>query len=379
MRVPVRGQADEIGVLERAFNRMTSQLKAQQTALLSANDELDTRRRFTEAVLLGVSAGILALDENRRITLHNRTALELLGRDTNLTGESIETILPDVLALVQQVDKKPERMASSQVLVTHQDQRIMLNVQVTAERLGSTIEGYIVTFDDITELVSAQRAAAWTDVARRIAHEIKNPLTPISLSAERLRKKFSPEAGSEERESFDKYIDTIARHTRDIGRMVEEFVAYARLPSNVFRDENLVSIIRKTVFSASTANPDIKFIQNLPSSEVILSCDESQLGQALLNLLKNAGEALENTANKQITLTLTHDATQATLAIEDNGPGFPADKIATLTEPYVTTRTKGTGLGLAIVKRSVEEHKGMLTLSNREVGGAKVTILFPLS
>ncbi len=379
IRVPEGRADDEIANLGRTFNRMTGQLESQRRDLIDANRLADERRRFTEAVLLGVSAGVMALDENRRITLHNRTALELLGRDAAITGESIEAILPEVLELIQQVEKKPERIASAQVLVTNHEKRVMLNVQVTAERLGSTIEGYIVTFDDITELVSAQRSAAWADVARRIAHEIKNPLTPITLSAERLRKKFSPEAGSEERESFDKYIDTIARHTRDIGRMVEEFVAYARMPSSVFRDENLVSIIRKAVFSAQTSNPDIKFVQNLPASDITLSCDESQLGQALLNLLKNASEALETTPNKQITITLTSNDTHATLTIEDNGAGFPVDKIATLTEPYVTTRTKGTGLGLAIVKRSVEEHKGTLTLSNREDGGAKVVVVLPLS
>ncbi len=378
IRVPEGRTDDEIANLGRTFNRMTGQLESQRRDLIDANRLADERRRFTEAVLLGVSAGILALDEKRCITLHNRTALELLGRDDSISGATIESILPEVLELVQQVEKKPERMASGQVALTHHEKRVMLHVQVTAERLGSTIEGYIVTFDDITALVSAQRSAAWADVARRIAHEIKNPLTPITLSAERLRKKFSPSENSEERESFDKYIDTIARHTRDIGRMVEEFVAYARMPSSVFREENLVSIVKKAVFSAQTANSDIKFTQNLPAGNVMLSCDESQLGQALLNLLKNAAEALETTPNKQITITLTSDDTNATLCIEDNGAGFPADKIATLTEPYVTTRAKGTGLGLAIVKRSVEEHKGTLTLSNREEGGAKVVMVFPL-
>jgi two-component system, NtrC family, nitrogen regulation sensor histidine kinase NtrY len=194
-----------------------------------------------------------------------------------------------------------------------------------------------------------------------------------------LRKKFAPETGSDERESFDKYIETIARHTRDIGRMVEEFVAYARMPSSVFREENLLSIIRKTVFSAQTANPDITYVQALPSEAVTLLCDEGQLGQALLNILKNAAEALDGRDNKRITITLTHDTKAITLTIEDNGIGFPADKIASLTEPYVTTRSKGTGLGLAIVKRSVEEHKGTLTLANSESGGARVTIIFPLA
>lgn len=382
IRVPEGRTDDEIANLGRTFNRMTGQLESQRRDLIEANRLADERRRFTEAVLLGVSAGILALDTQRCITLHNRTALELLGRDGSITGAYIEAILPEVLALVQQVENKPERMASGQILVTQvtpTEKRVMLHVQVTAELRGSAIAGYIVTFDDISALVAAQRSAAWADVARRIAHEIKNPLTPITLSAERLRKKFGQFVPLDEKESFDRYLDTVSRHTRDIGRMVEEFVAYARMPSNVFRNENLVSIIRKSVFSAQTTTPDIQYVQELPADVVMLSCDESQLGQALLNLLKNAAEALEGRADKRIVIRLVRDANTATLTITDNGGGFPADKMDTLTEPYVTTRVKGTGLGLAIVKRSVEEHKGALTLSNAEDGGARVSITFTLA
>lgn len=377
IRVPEGRADDEIANLGRTFNRMTSQLESQRRDLIDANRVADERRRFTEAVLLGVSAGIIAVDDHRRITLHNRTATELLGRTESLVGATITELLPEVSVLIRQVEKKPERIASGQMVVEHDEKRVTLHVQVTAEKRGSSIEGYIVTFDDITELVSAQRSAAWADVARRIAHEIKNPLTPITLSAERLRKKFSPAEGSEARENFDKYIETISRHTRDIGRMVEEFVAYARLPTSVMRTENLVSIIRRTVFSAQTSNPDIAYTQTLPAHEVPLMCDEGQLGQALLNIFKNAAEALEGRDNKRIDITLTINASGITLTIDDNGPGFPPDKIASLAEPYVTTRAKGTGLGLAIVKRSVEEHKGTLTLSNSDAGGARVVILFP--
>ncbi len=379
VRVPEGRADDEIANLGRTFNRMTGQLEAQRRDLMDANRIADERRRFTEAVLLGVSAGVLALNEQQQVTLHNRTALELLGREESLVGKPIDAVLPDAIPLIAQVQKAPSRIASGQVSILHHEKRVTLHVQVTAERFGNSIEGYIVTFDDITALVAAQRAAAWTDVARRIAHEIKNPLTPITLSAERLRKKFAPEEGSEEREAFDRYIETIARHTRDIGRMVEEFVAYARMPSSVFRSENLTSIVRKTVFSAQTANPDIHYRVQLPEAPVMISCDESQLGQALLNLLKNASEALEGAKEKHIVISLESGAETATLTIEDNGPGFPPDKIDTLTEPYVTTRAKGTGLGLAIVKRSVEEHKGTLALTNREEGGAKVVMVFPLA
>lgn len=379
IRVPEGRADDEIANLGRTFNRMIGQLEGQRRDLIEANRLVDERRRFTEAVLLGVSAGIIALDGEQRITLHNRTALELLGREALTIGDPIDAVLPDVKSLVKQVIAKPERIANGEIVVQHGENRVILHVQVTAERLGTAIEGYIVTFDDITELVSAQRSAAWADVARRIAHEIKNPLTPITLSTERIKKKFSPAEGTEERESFDKYIETITRHVRDIGRMVEEFVAYARMPSSVFRNENLVSIVKKSVFSAQTATPDIKYTQTLPDKPVELLCDESQLGQLLLNLLKNAAEALETSAKKQVDVTLTTNGTHATLIIDDSGPGFPADKIASLTEPYVTTRAKGTGLGLAIVKRSVEEHKGILTLSNNEQGGARISMVFPLA
>ena len=377
IKVPEGRLDDEISNLGRTFNRMTGQLQEQRRDLIEANRLADERRRFTEAVLLGVSAGIIALDTTQHITLHNRTALELLGRSESLFRQPILTILPEIGPLMLAVEKKPERLASADIAILLGDTRRTLHVQVTAERLGDAIEGFIVTFDDITALVAAQRSAAWADVARRIAHEIKNPLTPITLSAERLRKKFGPEITSD-RESYDRYLDTIARHTRDIGRMVEEFVTYARLPSAVYASENLVNLIRKTVFSAQTSHADIKFIQQLPSTAVTFMCDEAQLGQTLLNVLKNAAEAMEQSPTKEITVTLTTTDTSITLIIDDTGPGFPPDKIATLTQPYVTTRSKGTGLGLSIVKRTVEEHKGTMSLTNRANGGACVTIVLPL-
>lgn len=375
IKVPEGRPDDEIGNLGRTFNRMTGQLEAQRHDLMEANRLADDRRRFTEAVLSGVSAGVIALDEQQRITLHNRVAPQLLARDT-LIGEDIAVVLPDIAPLMRAVQSKPEKLAGADMRVQQGEVARMLHVQVTAERLGEEIEGYIVTFDDISALVAAQRSAAWADVARRIAHEIKNPLTPITLSAERLRKKFGPEIASD-RESYDRYLDTIARHTRDIGRMVEEFVNYARLPMSVYAEENLSAIIRKIMFSAQTSFPDIAFKKFFPDAPVPFMCDEAQLGQALLNLLKNAAEALESTEQKEITVTLAVTDSAITLTVEDNGPGFPPDKIATLTEPYVTTRSKGTGLGLAIVKRTVEEHGGHLSLSNRDESGARVSIVFP--
>lgn len=379
VRVPEGRADDEIANLGRTFNRMTGQLEAQRHDLMEANRLIDERRRFTEAVLLGVSAGIIALDAHGRVTLHNVSARELLQLADIPIGTPLSSLLPEAVALMQQAQQNPERVASGEITVMQGERRTILHVQVTAERFGDCVENFIVTFDDITALIAAQRSAAWADVARRIAHEIKNPLTPITLSAERLRKKFLPREGTEERDSFERYLETIARHTRDIGKMVEEFVAYARMPQTVFREENLVSIVRKAVFSEQTAHADIKYMQSLPEGELRMVCDESQLGRVILNLLKNAAEAMEGREGSEISLTLTREVGKAILTIEDNGPGFPPDKIDTLTEPYVTTRVKGTGLGLAIVKRSIEEHKGTLALSNRESGGAKVTIILPLA
>lgn len=374
-RVPEGRAEDEIANLGRTFNRMTGQLEAQRRDLLDANRLVDERRRFTEAVLSGVSAGVIALDAAQQVTLHNRTALELLER-TDILHQPIAQLAPDIAALVAQTEKKPERITGGDVVLAQGERRRTLHVRVTAERFDGQVVGYIVTFDDITALVSAQRNAAWADVARRIAHEIKNPLTPITLSAERLRKKFAP-AASEERESFDRYLDTIARHVRDIGRMVEEFVSFARLPASVFREENLVPLIRKSVFSEQTVHPEIQYVTELPDTPVLLACDEVQIGQLLLNLIKNAAEALEGSSTKKIIIHLSTTEHDVQLSVRDSGPGFPLDKIATLTEPYVTTRVKGTGLGLAIVKRTVEEHKGTLVLSNHAAGGAVVTITLP--
>lgn len=378
-RVPEGPADDEIANLGRTFNRMTSQLEAQRRDIMEANRKLDERRRFTEAVLSGVSAGIIALDSTHCITLHNRVARELLNVEENkkLSGCELSDWLPDARALIHEAERRPDRIASANIAIFHGEKRVSLHVQVTAERFGDAIEGYIVTFDDITELVSAQRNAAWSDVARRIAHEIKNPLTPITLSVDRLRRKFGKEI-STDKEGYERYLETISRHVRDIGRMVEEFVAFARLPASVFREEDLGSIARKSIFSEQTVHADIQYITDIPKTPVMVTLDESQIGQTLLNLLKNAAEALEqNEGKKEIRLTLKEDDEQVTITIEDNGPGFPMEKIAQLTEPYVTTRAKGTGLGLAIVKRTVEEHKGNLELANRATGGAQVTLTLP--
>jgi len=357
---------------------MTGQLDKQRSELIDANRLLDERRRLTEAVFAGVSAGVIALNAAKEITLHNRTALQLLGlpEDTTLRGTPIAQHMPAVTELLLQAEQKPERIASRDMPITRGEARATLHVRITLERYNEQIEGYIVTFDDITDLVVAQRSAAWADVARRIAHEIKNPLTPITLSTERLRKKFADEITSD-KESYLKYLDTIGRHVRDIGKMVEEFVSFARMPTAQFREEALAPLIRKSVFSEKTAHPEISYQTVFEDEDILLLCDERQLGQMLLNLMKNAAEAMEGQKDAAITLGLRRAKDAVVIELSDNGPGFPPDKIATLTEPYVTTRAKGTGLGLAIVKKTMEEHKGTLTLANKPEGGALVTLVFP--
>lgn len=378
IKVPEGRRDDEIANLGRTFNRMTGQLEAQRRDLMEANRQLDERRRFTEAVLSGVSAGIIAIDSEHRITLHNRTAVELLNvpKGKDLFGTGVAQWLPEAAELIRQAERKPERIASGNASLLDGEHRTNLHVQVTAERLGETIEGFIVTFDDITELVSAQRASAWADVARRIAHEIKNPLTPITLSVDRLRRKFGEQVVTD-KEGYERYLETITRHVRDIGRMVEEFVAFARLPAVSFKESNVVALLRDSVFSEKTAHEDIEYKLDAPDKPVTMMLDETQLGQVFLNLLKNAAEALEQKEGKKRVRIRVEDFDDSiVITIEDNGGGFPLDKVSTLTEPYVTTRAKGTGLGLAIVKRSVEEHKGSVALSNAAEGGAQVTLTF---
>ncbi len=383
VNVPEGSKKDEISTLSRTFNRMTTQLQKQREELVEANSRLDERRRFIETVFSGVSAGVLALDPNHRINLFNRSARQLLGVEADdLADAPIGHILPEITDLIEQVDEQPDQMAEKHIAIQAGERQLRLHVRVTAEQFDETIEGYIVTFDDITELVSAQRTAAWSDVARRIAHEIKNPLTPITLSVERLKRKYADKiSDAEDQEQYRHYLDTISRHVGDIGSMVEEFVSFARMPAPVLKPENLYEVIEKIIFSERTTHPEIGYVFEPEAKELIVTCDEQKLGQVFTNLLKNAAESMESLkkgAKKQIHITVKPVKTKVTITIHDSGPGFPPDKIATLTEPYVTTRAKGTGLGLAIVRKTMEDHKGSLELSNHPDGGACVKLSLPL-
>ncbi len=385
-KLEVGNEEDEISTLIRRFNRMTDQLRTQRDDLTQANRALDQRSRFSEAVLEGVSAGIIALDIDQRIRLSNRAAQQLLQLDRlELVDDTpLSILLPPFASVLRRAWEDPYHPQQEDVTLALDGKTLTLLTRITAELQGGMIEGFVVTFDDISPLLAAQRRAAWADVARRVAHEIKNPLTPITLSAERLRKKFTP-AGEEEKEAFHRYLDTITRHIRDIGSIVEEFVSFARMPMPKLKPERLVPLLQKAAFSAETAAPGVTVDVRASHDGLMLICDEGQMNQVFTNLLKNACEAIERRSDDikkntpgHITIDAHQESNNLLILICDNGPGLPEDKLDKLTEPYVTTREKGTGLGLAIVKKIVEDHKGSMSLANQASGGACITLAFPL-
>ncbi len=383
-RVEAPTKDDELGKLSRAFNRMTSQLESQQRELIEANRQLDLRRRFTETVLSGVSAGVLGLDENTRINLPNRSATELLGLSLEaLAGQKLTDVVPELSALMAQSRRRPTKLAEGQVIIQRGTMRRTLLVRIAPERVQGEVRGYVVTFDDVSELLSAQRKAAWADVARRIAHEMKNPLTPIQLSAERLKRKYLKQIESDP-ETFITCTDTIIRQVGDIGRMVDEFSSFARMPAPVIQTEDIANIVEQAVFLQRNAHHRIEFVISAPAERPMVQCDARLVSQALTNLLQNAVDAIAGdregaTGRKpkgRIDVSLTADDQSAIVTVEDNGPGLPAEDRDRLTEPYVTTRSRGTGLGLAIVKKIMEDHGGRLLLSDRDGGGARVQLVF---
>ncbi|MBF0267163.1 MAG: PAS domain-containing sensor histidine kinase [Alphaproteobacteria bacterium] len=377
----------ELGSLARAFNRMTSQLDGQRKELIETNQALDERRRFTETILSGVSAGVIGLDSQSRINLPNRPASDLLGCELeSALGQPLADVVPEMADLLAQSQRRPERITQGEIRLERKGNARTLLVRVAVERLVDRIEGYVVTFDDITELLSAQRMAAWADVARRIAHEIKNPLTPIQLSAERLKRKYLKEIQTEP-EIFSTCVETIVRQVGDIGRMVDEFSDFARMPAPVVRNENLAEVVGQAMFLQRQAHTAIKYEMKMPPGEetrCLFACDGRQINRALINLLKNAAESIEGREGDElepgwIELQVSRNEPNGGLSIriEDNGKGLPKEERHRLTEPYVTTRAKGTGLGLAIVKKIMEDHGGELRLEDRDGPGARTLLIFP--
>lgn len=423
VRVPVPDDAgqdkdDEVTGLSRAFNSMTDQLESQRSELMQAYDQINERRRFTETVLAGVSAGVIGLDRMQVIELPNRAASSVLQRDLQpAIGMKLTDRVPEFSGLLDAARMAPERVHTAEIQVdTEGAQRPggpgegagagagrTLLVRVVAELRGQDVAGYVVTFDDITDLQSAQRKAAWADVARRVAHEIKNPLTPIQLAAERLKRRFLKEIHSDP-ETYTQLVDTIVRQVGDIGRMVDEFSAFARMPQPVMQSEDFSRLCREALVLQRNAHPEIVFeTTGLPPSGPIVRCDRRLIGQALTNLLQNAADAIsmagrgkpgENASGQpvqpigHIVVGLHIRGGHVLLDIEDDGIGLPTVERHRLTEPYVTHKAKGTGLGLAIVKKIMEDHSGMLQLTDREPDqsrgaspgqrGTRVTLSLPL-
>lgn len=376
---------DEITSLLRAFNSMTEKLETQQHELLDANEQLDNRRRFIEAVLSGVTAGVIGLDRDGRITLPNRSACELLrGSSKELSGQALAKVMPEVAPLLDKARRRPGHICEAQIARNESDGTVRsLFVRVLAEADEAGVSGFVVTLDEITELLAAQRKAAWADVARRIAHEIKNPLTPIQLSAERLKRRYLSQIDNDT-ETFVTCTDTIIRQVAEIGRMVDEFSSFARMPEPSLSEHDLGEIIRQTVFLQKNATPQIKFVCELPDDKVIQSCDSRQIGRAVLNLLQNAADSIEGRDRAgndglppgEIRISLCESSNGRRIEVEDNGRGLPKSQRNRLTEPYVTTRAGGTGLGLAIVRKIMEDHDGKVSLKDAPGGGARVTLHF---
>nr|WP_321459085.1 PAS domain-containing sensor histidine kinase [uncultured Cohaesibacter sp.] len=370
VRLPIDKGSTDFGNLNETFNTMTTELRSQRDELILARDAIDARRRFTEAMLQGVSAGVIGVDETGEITLANPSVLKILGlKERDLLGEDLDRVLPEIASLVEEADRLPEAHKEGQITLARNGIEYSLRVRVTLERSDEDeSHSYVVTLDDITELVSAQRSAAWADVARRIAHEIKNPLTPIQLSAERLRRRYGKKIAEDDQKVFEQCVNTIVRQVGDIGRMVDEFSSFARMPKPVFERGDLSEIIKESVFLIEVANHDIEFITEIPE-EMPVSFDHRLISQAMSNLIKNATEAIAGREDRQdiaakVMVRAEDEGVNYCVRVIDNGIGFPVNNRQRLLEPYMTTREKGTGLGLAIVRKILREHGGGIQLKD---------------
>lgn len=366
VRVTTSRSRDEVGVLSRAFNRMTERLSEQNMDLIASNDLLDRRRALIEAVLSGVTAGVISATPEGRVRVINRSACDILKLTANeAVGEPLHAILPEFADLLT------EGRASAVLQMASGTETRTLAVKVVESEFGQ-----ILTFDDITQQLIDQRRAAWSDVARRVAHEIKNPLTPIQLAAERLKRRFSSEIASDQG-AFDKLTETIVRQVGDLRRMVDEFSSFARMPKPEFAEVAIVDIAREAMFLHEVANPAIRFSIEAPTPSPVIICDRRQLAQALSNIVKNGVEAISQhtqATDARIDLSIVEDADGGiVISVADTGIGLPLER-ERIIEPYMTTRPGGTGLGLAIVKKIVEEHMGTISFSDRSGGGTVVTI-----
>ncbi|MEM1236605.1 MAG: PAS domain-containing sensor histidine kinase [Pseudomonadota bacterium] len=388
VRVPEEQGDDEIAMLGRYFNQMTEQLKGQRQSLIANTQQIERRRRLFDSVLSSVTSGVVGLDAQGRITFVNRSAERLLGVDAESGGRHVTHAVPEFSELFQELQKSRSGTAQKEIRLTRKGVNEILLVRMASRQSDSDAsEGYVVAFEDVTNLVSAQRMAAWGDVARRIAHEIKNPLTPIQLSAERINRKFGPKLG-EDSDSLDQMTDVIVRQTNDLRRIVDEFSKFARMPEPDRQSGDLVELLRAAVLLQENGNPKIKYALTIDTPTAPVVVDDTMISQSLTNLLKNAAEAIESRKERgdefapEIRVDLTGEGDDLHLSIQDNGVGLPADRMR-LFEPYVTSRAEGTGLGLSIVLKIIEEHEGTLTLTDADPfddtnhHGARADIILP--
>lgn len=397
VRVPVLKSEGDLGHLSTTFNKMTSELRRQHDGLLEANEVNDQRRRFTEAVLAGVSAGVIGTDGDGIINIVNRSAEALLDTSAaELAGQPVADVVPEIADLVREAlangatvggrraaGEPSQGRSQGQVSLSRSGRDRMLNVRVTSEHDEGEHKGFVITLDDITGLVAAQRTAAWADVARRIAHEIKNPLTPIQLSAERIRRKYG-KVITEDRRVFDQCVETIVRQVDDIKRMVDEFSSFARMPKPSQADEDIIETVRQVLFLMRVGSPDLQFPDSLPDEPLIAHFDRRLLSQALTNIVKNATEAVKAVPEAERGPGIVHvgvrrEAGNVVIEVTDNGKGFPRENRQRLLEPYMTTREGGTGLGLAIVGKILEDHGGGIQLHDNPAGcGGRVVLWLPI-
>jgi two-component system, NtrC family, nitrogen regulation sensor histidine kinase NtrY len=390
VRVPVLRSDGDVGSLSKTFNDMTMELRTQRDEIIAARDEMDERRRFTEAVLSGVTAGVISVQKNGLISIANRSAEIMLDSEI-LKNNRLKDVAPEIANVLSNAARSHRGEFRSQVSLMRSGTERTINVQVTAEGPYQGVESYVVTLDDITDLVLAQRSTAWADVARRIAHEIKNPLTPIQLSAERIKRRYGRQIAADDREVFDQCTDTIVRQVEDIGRMVDEFSAFARMPKPAKEKYDLRDILKDAVFLREMGRNDIEFIREFGEEPMYGSYDSRMLGQAFGNIIKNAVEAIEAVPSteerngRRIKIkTAILPSGAYVVDIIDNGKGLPVENRNRIFEPYMTMREKGTGLGLAIVKKIMDEHGGILELHDAPKdfdphGGAMIRIRFPES
>ena len=369
VQVPVHGSGGDLAQLGEVFNKMTQELRTQRDELVNASELIDSRRRFIEAVLSSASAGIIGVDGSGSVGILNRSAEKLIGHaESETLDHPLSDVLPELDDIMKTARDGTQRLVQGQITILREGQERNLSVRVTAEQTNPSRDSYIITLDDITELVSAQRTSAWGDVARRIAHEIKNPLTPIQLSAERIRRKFG-RVITEDKAIFEQCTDTIIRQVDDIRRMVDEFSRFARMPKPVIEGEDVADTVRQAVFLMKVAHPEIDIEADLKQDPLRAQFDRRLISQALTNIIKNATEAIEAVPPEElgkgrIDVVAARDGEDIVIDVVDNGIGLPKVARARLLEPYVTTREKGTGLGLAIVGRVLEDHGGRIELKD---------------